>query len=75
MNITSQGSIDGIKCSLSQNWPKKGFEVHLNCLMDSANHYNTTSIIKRSIMDKRVSCLQGVVDSSQRRKSTTSTKT
>ena len=34
-----KGSIDGIKCSLSQNWPKQVFEVHSNCLMDKSLHY------------------------------------
>ena len=30
----SKGSIDGIKCSLSQNWPKQVFEVHLKWYYD-----------------------------------------
>ena len=43
-----KGSIDGIECSLSQNWPKQVFEVHLNCLMDSTNHYNTSCTIPKT---------------------------
>ena len=43
-----KGSIDGIKCPLRQNWPKQVFEVHLNCLMDSKNHYNTSCTIPKT---------------------------
>ena len=37
LEIIFKGSIDGIKCSSSQNWPKQVFEVHLNCLTNSTN--------------------------------------
>ena len=46
--VTLKAPLMVLSVLLSKNWPKQVLEVHLNCLMDSTNHYNTGCTIPKT---------------------------